>query len=121
MGAVFVYITASNRDEALSIGRRLVEERLAACVNVLDAMTSVYWWQGKIETGNEAVLIAKTRRSLVTELTERVRSLHPYQTPCVVAWPLLDAGNADYLQWIENETREPGPRTAASQTGLPAT
>ena len=104
--AVFVYVTASNRDEALSIGRRLVEERLAACVNVLDAMTSVYWWQGQIETGNEAVLIAKTRQSLVPKLTERVKDLHSYETPCVVAWPLLEAGNADYQRWIEDETRE---------------
>jgi periplasmic divalent cation tolerance protein len=107
MTAVFVYITVSGRDEALAIGRILVEERLAACVNVLGPMTSVYWWQGKTETANEAVLIAKTRQALLPALTDRVRALHSYACPCVVAWPLLEAGNPQYLEWIETETREP--------------
>jgi len=100
--ASFVYITAADRNEALSIGRALVAERLAACVNILDGMTSLYWWNDKMEQGQEAVLIAKTNDELVGRLTQRVRELHSYDCPCVVSWPIAQ-GNADYLRWIEAE------------------
>lgn len=99
----FVYMTASSREEAKKIGRALVEERLAACANVIDGMESVYWWQGKLTEDREAVLIAKTRAELVPALTERVRALHSYTVPCVVALPILD-GNSDYLAWLGEET-----------------
>ncbi|MGE3317568.1 MAG: divalent-cation tolerance protein CutA [Planctomycetaceae bacterium] len=102
----FVYITASSREEALAIGRTLVEERLAACINVLDGMTSLYWWEGKIEQGNEAVLIAKTRDENVEPLTERVKSLHSYSVPCVIAWPIKH-GNDPYIDWIEENSLPP--------------
>lgn len=98
----FAYITASSKDEALAIGRVLVEERLAACVNVFDGMTSLYWWQGNLEEGHEAVLIAKTRDELVERLINRVRDLHSYDCPCVAVWQIT-SGNPDYLQWIERE------------------
>lgn len=106
----FVYMTASSREEAKKIGRTLVEERLAACANVIDGMESVYWWQGKLTEDREAVLIAKTRADLVPALTERVRALHGYTVPCVVALPILD-GNPDYLAWLGEETmRDTGAR-----------
>lgn len=101
----FVYVTAGSKAEALAIGRALVEERLAACANVFDAMSSVYHWQNAIEESQEAVLIAKTRTSLVPAVVERVKSLHSYSCPCVVSWPLHD-GNPDYLQWLAAETRD---------------
>ena len=104
MTASFVYMTTSDKTEALKIGRTLVEERLVACVNVIDNMTSVYWWEGKIEDSAEAVLIAKTKESLVEAVINRVKELHSYSCPCVVALPIQD-GNADYLEWIEKETR----------------
>jgi periplasmic divalent cation tolerance protein len=104
----FVYMTASSRDEARKIGRALVEERLAACANVIDGMESVYWWQGKLTEDREAVLIAKTRADLLPALTERVKALHSYSVPCVVALPVL-TGNPDYLGWLGAETeRQPG-------------
>lgn len=103
MSASFVYITAPDREKALALGRRLVEERLAACANVWDGMTSVYRWQGAIEEAREAVLIIKTRSELVDAVTARVRELHEYDCPCVAAWPIA-AGNPPYLQWIEGET-----------------
>jgi periplasmic divalent cation tolerance protein len=106
MGACFCYITAGSRDEALAIGRALVEARLAACANVLDGMTSVYHWRGAIEQAKEAILIVKTRAELVGPLTERVRALHSYECPCVVALPITD-GNPAYLAWIDAETRHP--------------
>jgi len=102
-GAVFVYVTAVDRDAALALGRALVEERLAACANVIEGMESVYWWQGKLEEAREAVLILKTRAGLVGALTERVRALHAYDCPCVVALQIV-GGNPDYLDWIAAET-----------------
>lgn len=100
-----VYITTETSEEAAKIGRALVEERLAACVNILPGMQSIYWWQGSIEEADEVVLIAKTHRDRMDQLTERVKALHSYDTPCVVAFPLAgNEGNADYLSWIGQET-----------------
>jgi len=104
MEPVFAYMTASSPEEARRIGRALVEARLAACVNVIDRMTSFYWWQGKIEEGSEAVLIAKTTRDKLEALTAKVKSLHSYTVPCVVGLPIV-GGNADFLSWIEAETK----------------
>ncbi|MBM3540167.1 MAG: divalent-cation tolerance protein CutA [Alphaproteobacteria bacterium] len=101
-----VYMTAASRDEAKKIGRTLVEERLAACANVIDGMESVYWWQGKLTEDRETVLIAKTRAEMVPALTERVKALHSYTVPCVVALPLL-GGNSAYMAWLEAETVRP--------------
>lgn len=103
MDFVLAYITAGSREEALRIGRALVEERLAACANVLDGMTSVYRWNGAIEEAPEAVLIAKTRAALFDRLAERVRALHSYDTPCVVEIT-LGRGNPGFLGWLEAET-----------------
>ncbi len=103
MTLCWVYMTASSEEEARRIGRVLVEERLAACVNILPGMTSLYWWQGKVEEGHETVLIAKSRQALVPALTQRVKALHTYTVPCVVALPILD-GNPDFLRWIGEET-----------------
>jgi periplasmic divalent cation tolerance protein len=101
-----VYMTASSREEARKIGRALVEERLAACANVIDGMESTYWWQGQLTEDREAVLIAKTRAELLPALTERVKALHSYSVPCVVALPIL-AGNPAYLDWLAAETSPP--------------
>lgn len=106
MAASLCYVTAGSRQEALAIGRAIVEERLAACANVLDGMTSIYWWQGALNQAGEAVLILKRRAELVERLSARVRELHSYECPCVVALP-IDAGNRQYLDWIVGET-EPG-------------
>ena len=98
-----VYVTFASRDDALRLGRVVVEERLAACANVFDGMTSVYRWEGTVREDQEVVLILKTRTELVGSLTERVRQLHSYDCPCVVSWR-VEWGNLDYLRWIENET-----------------
>lgn len=103
MELVFAYVTAGSRDEAARIGRALVEERLAACVNILPGMTSIYRWQGAVETAEETVLIAKTRATLFERLSERVKELHSYEVPCVVELR-LGRGNPDYLGWLAAET-----------------
>jgi len=101
-----VYITAASTDEGATIGRALVEERLAACVNILPGMRSIYRWQGVVQTADEVVLIAKTRAPLVTGLVARVKQLHSYDVPCAVSLPILD-GNPDYLRWLAEEAPAP--------------
>ena len=98
-----LYITVATLDEAQRIADALVTERLAACANILPGAHSIYRWQGKIVRDNEVVIIAKTRATLVDAAIARVKALHSYQVPCVVALPIL-AGNPDYLQWLEAET-----------------
>lgn len=110
----FVYVTAANKADALTIGRTLVEERLAACANVFDGMSSVYHWQNAVEESQEAVLIVKTRTSLVPAVIERIKELHSYTCPCIVSWP-LHAGNPDYLNWLAAETGEGRERRVESR------
>ncbi|MBM3565604.1 MAG: divalent-cation tolerance protein CutA [Alphaproteobacteria bacterium] len=105
MSATLVYVTASSRDEALKIARTAVEERLAACANVLAPITSVYWWDGKVQEEGEVSFILKTRDDLVSTLTARIKALHSYSCPCVVAWPVTQ-GNPDFLAWIASETKK---------------
>jgi periplasmic divalent cation tolerance protein len=103
MPAMFVYVTASSREEALNIGRTLVGERLAACVNIFDGVSSIYWWQGRLIEEGEASLILKSTSDLIPALIARVKQLHSYDCPCVVALPIAQ-GNPDYLDWIDKET-----------------
>ncbi len=99
-----VYITASNRDEAMTLSHALVEQHLVACVNIIDTMTSVYWWDGAPQEEQETVLLIKTRADRVEALTEAVRALHSYEIPCVISMPIAgDEGNPDFLTWIRNE------------------
>lgn len=104
MQARMVYVTCQDREQAVSIGKVIVEERLAACANILAGMTSLYWWEGKVVSDQECVLILKTTTERMPLLTERVTALHSYEVPCVVSLPLLE-GNTDYLSWIEQETQ----------------
>ena len=103
MNLCFVYMTAGSAVEAAEIGRELVACRLAACVNVLDGMRSFYWWQGRMEEGREAVLIAKTPEDRVKALIEKARALHSYDCPCIVSLPIAD-GHQPFLDWIRAET-----------------
>ncbi|MFC1540629.1 divalent-cation tolerance protein CutA [Candidatus Margulisiibacteriota bacterium] len=99
-----VYITCKNKGEADKIGNHLVEDRLAAGVNIINGVNSIYWWQDKVQAGQEAILIAKTKEALVPELIAKVKSLHSYAVPCVVSLPITD-GNPDFLDWIQKETK----------------
>ncbi len=99
-----VYITTSDNDEALKIARDLVDRRLAACANVLGPITSVYRWEGALCEDGEVGLLVKTRAALLDEVIERVRELHSYSCPCIVAWP-IEGGNPDYLEWLDSNTK----------------
>jgi periplasmic divalent cation tolerance protein len=103
MDAIFVYVTCADHAEALQVGQAVVEARLAACANVIDGMSSIYWWEGKLETATEAILIFKSRAELLESLTAKVREHHSYSVPCVVALPIV-GGNPDYLSWLMRET-----------------
>lgn len=105
MAESFVYMTCETEKQAEDIGAVLVERRLAACVNILPGMQSMYWWEGKVQRASEVVLIAKTRENLVDDLTQAVKAVHPYDVPCVVSVP-INGGNPDFLAWIADETRK---------------
>jgi periplasmic divalent cation tolerance protein len=101
--AVFVYTTWPSTVEAERAGRVLVERRLAACVNILPGMVSLYWWEGKIERGEEAVMIVKTRASQADAVGQAVKELHSYTTPAIAVMP-LESVEEGYLRWILAET-----------------
>ena len=106
MKAFFVYVTAVSETEAKKIAQTVVAERLAACANLLGAVKSVYWWEGKVCEGEEVALVLKTSNDRKTELIARVKELHSYDCPCVVCLPIAD-GNPDFLKWIGKETAKP--------------
>lgn len=99
----FIYITASSLKEAKEIGRKLVEERLAACVNIIPKIYSFYWWEEKLCEGAEAVILAKTKEVLVNQVIKRVKELHSSTLPAILAWPITH-GLKDFLNWVEEET-----------------
>ncbi len=101
--AVLVYATFPDQESAERAGSELVDARLAACVNILPGMISIYNWEGKRERALECVLIAKTRASLADRLIDEGRSRHPYANPAFVILA-IDGGSAPYLDWIRSET-----------------
>lgn len=101
---VMIYATFPDRDAALTVGRRLVEQGYCACVNVLPAMTSVYVWNGATETSDEAVLIAKLAAAGAERAVAYILANHPYETPAVLVLP-VSGGSPDYLAWINAGTR----------------
>lgn len=99
---VLLYVTCADHDEALRIARALVDERLIACANVLAPHTAVYRWDGKVETGPEVAVLLKTVAGKTEAVTERVKALHSYSLPCVVALP-VGGGNPAFLDWVNGE------------------
>jgi periplasmic divalent cation tolerance protein len=104
MSECMVYITTNSYEEAEIIGRNLVSRKLAACVNIIGNMKSIYHWQGRIETAEEVIIIAKTKEALMNEFIENVKTLHSYECPCIVAMPIIH-GNEAFIKWIRDETK----------------
>ncbi len=94
-----IYITAGNLEEARRIGKKLIEERLAACVNIFP-ISSIYRWKDNIEESDEFGMIVKTKTEKVKEIEKRVKLLHSYEVPCVIEFKIGE-GSAEYLKWIE--------------------
>jgi periplasmic divalent cation tolerance protein len=102
-GIIVVLTNFPDRDSALAVASRLIEGRLAACVNVLDGCTSVYRWNAKLESQSEVPVLIKTRGELFGAVQAAILSAHPYQLPEIVAVPVA-AGLAEYLSWVQAET-----------------
>ena len=100
MSVVSVYAVFASAEEAERIGRGMVEERLAACVNLLGPVRSIYRWQGAVEQAEEVAAIFKTTRAQADALIARIAALHSYDLPCVAVWP-IDKLLADYADWVE--------------------
>jgi periplasmic divalent cation tolerance protein len=101
--AIEVHITAPSREQAAAMARTLVDERLAACVNIMDGVQSIYRWQEKVEESAEVLCLVKTRPELLQALTARVQALHPYDVPEILAFEVAD-GSPTYLAWLEEST-----------------
>ena len=99
---VLLYLTCADKDEAKTIARTLIDERLIACANILGKMTSVYRWDGTVVDDDEIAVLLKTRRDMAARATERVKELHSYDLPCVVGLP-IQGGNPDFIGWLNCE------------------
>ncbi|KAK3150698.1 hypothetical protein QOZ80_3AG0236530 [Eleusine coracana subsp. coracana] len=103
--SIVVYVTVPNREAGKKLSQGIISEKLAACVNIVPGIESVYWWEGKVQTDAEELLIIKTRESLLNALTEHIKANHEYDVPEVISLPIT-GGNTKYLEWIKNSTRE---------------
>ncbi len=100
---IVILITSDNIEEADHIARVLLEKKKVACVNIVRGIDSYFWWEGKVDSARENLLIAKTRASLLPEVVALVRKIHSYDVPEVIALPII-GGNQDYLEWIDQST-----------------
>ncbi|HNX53246.1 MAG TPA: divalent-cation tolerance protein CutA [Pontiellaceae bacterium] len=103
MSTKLIYVTAPSRKEAERLAETVVTERLAACANILDGVTSIFHWEGNLCRENEAVLFLKTEEDRTEALIARIRQLHSYECPCITVLP-VEGGSPDFLQWVKEET-----------------
>ncbi|MBF0429766.1 MAG: divalent-cation tolerance protein CutA [Fibrobacteria bacterium] len=99
-----IYMTVGTKEEAINISNTLVQEKLVACANIIPGMISVYRWKGTIETAEEYSVLLKTRSGLVQNVIEKIKLLHSYECPCILAIP-IENGNKKFLEWISQETQ----------------
>ena len=102
--SVVILITASTDEEARKIANGLLTQRKAACVNVVPGVSSLFWWQGQLDSAPESLLIVKTKASLLGEIVALVKEIHSYEVPEIIALPVI-GGNQDYLDWIDAEVK----------------
>ena len=101
---VIIFVTAASRREGKKIARHLVEAKLAACVNILQPMESIYLWEGKIADEREVLLIIKSSRELFAEIKAEISRIHSYRTPEIISLPIID-GSRNYLQWLSDSVK----------------
>ena len=99
---VLIYITAPNREEAISLAHELLNQKLIACANIVDHVTSLYWWRGEIEQNNEVILIAKTLPSHTEQVIKHVQEKHSYECPAIVTIPIT-GGSQEYIDWVSQQ------------------
>ncbi len=98
-----VIVTTNDEDEAKTITRKIVEEKLAACANIIPRIHSIYWWEGKIENSEEAMILIKTTEPKIDSLIARVKELHSYDNPEIISLP-IEKGSQEYLKWLIEST-----------------
>ncbi|MBI3990568.1 MAG: divalent-cation tolerance protein CutA [Candidatus Omnitrophica bacterium] len=98
---IIVFITAGNIQEARKIAGELIISHLAACVNIIPKVESIFWWEGKVDKSDEVLLIVKTRKALFNKLAMKVKSLHSYEVPEIIAAPVV-CGDSSYLSWLSD-------------------
>lgn len=103
--AVVVFVTANSQEEANKIAQLLLDNRKAACINIVPRVDSFFWWQGKLDSAQESLLVIKTRKSVLPEVINLVKGAHSYEVPEIIAMPII-GGNKDYLKWIDDEVEE---------------
>ena len=101
---IVIFVTASNKREAQKIAAGLIKQRLAACVNIMDKVDSVFFWEGKIQKAKESLLIIKSKKEKMSKVVKLVKSLHSYKVPEIIALPVI-AGDKPYLRWIDAALR----------------
>ena len=101
---VSVYVSTPDRDNALKVAQTLVNEKLVACFNIFENITSVYRWHNELEKSTEVIMIGKTQTKLQAQVTKRIKELNSYEVPCIVYWPIAD-GFPLYLEWIKANTK----------------
>ena len=104
-GKIVIFVTTDTSQEAQSIARLLLDHRKVACVNIVPQVDSTFWWQGKLDSARESLLIIKTTASLLPDIIELVKSIHSYEVPEIIAMPII-GGNQDYLNWIDDEVKQ---------------
>ena len=102
---VVIFVTAAGKKEADGIASALIKKKLAACVNIADRVQSVFWWQGRVDTAKELLLIIKSKRPLLPKIIKLIKSKHSYKVPEIIALPII-SGNPDYLRWIDDSVRK---------------
>lgn len=100
---IVILITAKDQEEAQKIAKALVKRRQAACVNIIPAVSSHFWWKDKLEATEESLLIVKTMEPLLNEVIKTVKKIHSYRLPEIIALPII-GGSRDYLEWLDSET-----------------
>jgi periplasmic divalent cation tolerance protein len=103
-GKIVILVTSGSDAEAHKIADLLLSKRQAACVNIVPAVESSFWWQGKLDLATECLLIIKTKSSLLTDVVNMVKAAHGYELPEIIALPII-GGNEDYLKWIDDEAK----------------
>ena len=101
---IIIFITTADEQEAQGIAKLLLGKRFIACANIVPKVSSMFWWQGVLESEAECMLVLKTKRSLLDDVVEAVKSAHSYDVPEVIALPII-GGNQDYLNWLKEETK----------------
>jgi periplasmic divalent cation tolerance protein len=103
---IMIFVTAASSQEAQKIADKLVQAKLIACANIVENIRSIFWWEGKVDSAAETLLIMKSKKSLLAKIIKAVKSTHSYETPEIIALPII-AGDKKYLRWIDESLRRP--------------